>query len=53
LEDIFGDSGRDPEMSDLNNMKYLERVIKESLRMRPSVWGICRKTENDIVLGKY
>ncbi|KAF4525167.1 hypothetical protein B566_EDAN014758 [Ephemera danica] len=37
LEEVFGDSGRAPDMADLAKLKYLERCIKETLRIYPSV----------------
>ncbi|KAM4709346.1 cytochrome P450 4V2-like [Discoglossus pictus] len=37
LEEIFGDSDRPVTMDDLKNLRYLEAVIKEALRIFPSV----------------
>jgi cytochrome P450 len=52
LVQIFGDSGRAPDMSDLANLKYLERCIKESLRLYPSVAFIERNINEDCQIGK-
>lgn len=52
-KEIFGDSDRSPTMQDLAEMKCLERVIKESLRLYPSVPFILRTLTEDVSVGGY
>lgn len=47
---IFGDSKRQATFNDTLEMKYLERVIFETLRMYPPVPIIARKVNEDIQL---
>lgn len=48
LDDIFGtDTERDATMDDVRRMKYLECVLKESLRLFPSVPLIGRQLQED------
>lgn len=53
LKEIFGDSDRAVTYEDLQRMKYMEQVIKETLRLYPSVPGINRKLEADVILKNY
>ncbi|KAK5648495.1 hypothetical protein RI129_003387 [Pyrocoelia pectoralis] len=48
IEEIFGNTDRDPTYRDLNNLRYLEQVVKESLRKYPSVPLISRLTNEEI-----
>lgn len=48
--EIFGDNQRDITHIDLSQMKYLERVIKESMRIFPVTGLIFRTITNDIQL---
>ncbi|CAH1635309.1 unnamed protein product [Spodoptera littoralis] len=48
LYEIFGDSDRPSTFADTLQMKYLERVILESLRMYPPVPIIARKLNRDV-----
>ncbi|XP_063976066.1 cytochrome P450 4c3 isoform X3 [Diachasmimorpha longicaudata] len=55
LEQVFaeGDYHRRPTLNDLKSMKYLERCIKEALRLYPSVPLLARRIAEDVQIGKY
>ncbi|CAB3396826.1 unnamed protein product [Caenorhabditis bovis] len=50
MDAIFGDSDRTPTMDDMKKCVYLEKCIKESLRMLPSVPLIARKLSEDVTI---
>lgn len=50
LKTVFGDDNRDPTYADLQEMRYLECCIKESLRLYPSVPKITRQVGEEIRL---
>ncbi|KOB64592.1 Cytochrome P450 4M1, partial [Operophtera brumata] len=53
LKEIFGDSTRSATMEDLSKMHFLERCIKESLRLYPPVHFISRQLNEKITLSGY
>lgn len=52
LDTIFGDSDRQCTFQDTLEMKYLERVILETLRLFPPVPFIGRHLNEDVKLGE-
>ncbi|XP_052738621.1 cytochrome P450 4C1-like [Bicyclus anynana] len=50
IQEVFGDSDRPLVKGDLLKLKYLERVVKESLRLFPPLPFINRRVERDIIL---
>ncbi|XP_072942427.1 cytochrome P450 4C1-like isoform X1 [Epargyreus clarus] len=53
LREIFGETKRSTTMDDLNKMQYLERCIKESMRLYPPVPFISRVISETVQLSNY
>ncbi|XP_067408063.1 cytochrome P450 4V2-like [Emydura macquarii macquarii] len=47
LDEVFGNSDRPVTMDDLKKLRYLECVVKEALRLFPSVPNFARTTSED------
>lgn len=45
--------GRNPTVSDLPSLKYTEMVVKESMRLYPSIFGLIREAVEDDVIDGY
>lgn len=52
IDEIFKGSDRPCTFQDTLEMKYLERVILETLRLFPPVPAIARQLNQDVKLGK-
>ncbi|GAB1869652.1 Cytochrome P450 4C1 [Camponotus japonicus] len=53
LKEVFKDSQRPASIKELSQLKYLERVIKESHRLYPSAPLVIRKISEDIKMDNY
>ncbi|XP_011165193.2 cytochrome P450 4C1 [Solenopsis invicta] len=51
LEEVFGVSETPASVKELSQLKYLDRVMKETLRILPSIPVITRKLTEDVKLG--
>ena len=51
LDSVVGD--RRVEVDDLAKLPYLEMVVKESLRLCPSVWAYARQAQRDLIIEGY
>ena len=51
LDEVVG--GRAVTNADLKNLPYLEMVVKESLRLLPSVWCFMREPTEEVEVGEY
>jgi cytochrome P450 len=47
------EGGRVPTGDDLPKLEYVEKIFKETLRIRPSVWALSRLTNEEYKIGEY
>ncbi|XP_072761649.1 cytochrome P450 4C1-like [Anoplolepis gracilipes] len=53
IDNVMQENGGKLTMKSLQNLPYLERCLKETLRLYPSVFFILRKTAEDVKLQSY
>ncbi|XP_020293283.1 cytochrome P450 4C1-like [Pseudomyrmex gracilis] len=53
LEEVFQDSQKPATVQEISQLKYLDRVIKESRRLYPTVPYIARELSEDTKIGDY
>ncbi|XP_020293219.1 cytochrome P450 4C1-like [Pseudomyrmex gracilis] len=53
LEEVFKDSQKPATVQEISQLKYLDRVIKESRRLYPAIPAIKRTLSEDTKLGDY
>ncbi|XP_029660884.1 cytochrome P450 4C1-like [Formica exsecta] len=53
LEEVFKDSKIPASVKELSQLKYLDRIIKETLRFYPSVPMVSRKLAEDVKINDY
>jgi cytochrome P450 len=51
--DLVLEGGRLPTGDDLPKLEYTEKIFKETLRIRPSVWALSRLTNEEYKIGEY
>ncbi|MDR4510658.1 MAG: cytochrome P450 [Nitrososphaeraceae archaeon] len=52
LDAVLGET-RVPTSDDLPKLEYTEKIFKETLRIRPSVWALSRLTNEEYMVGEY
>jgi len=45
--------GRTPSLGDLENLKYLDAVVLEAMRLYPPAWVVARQALTDVEIGSY
>jgi cytochrome P450 len=51
LDSVIG--GRLPTANDIPNLEFTEKIFKETLRIRPSVWALSRMTNEEYKIGEF
>lgn len=51
--DLVLEGGRLPTGDDLPKLEFAEKIFKETLRIRPSVWALSRLTNEEYTMGEY